>query len=94
MLMERNHRLVGVRAWATARRHTLDDLVVVALRDTDLADDRLANVLAMLSAPADQAMLAQALLANRIRVYRLPHQTTRRPSACWVFQHITPLTPT
>jgi hypothetical protein len=57
LLMERDHRLVSVREWAAARQQTLEDLLGVALRDTDLTDDRLANVLTMLSEPADEAAL-------------------------------------
>jgi hypothetical protein len=52
----------------------------VALRDTDLTDDRLANVLTMLSEPADEAALDQALLADWIRVYRLPRERARLDS--------------
>src|SRR5215471_196132 len=55
LLMERDHRLVVVREWAAARRQTLNALLGIELRDTDLTDDRLANVLTMLSASADQA---------------------------------------
>ena len=80
LLMERDHRLVSVRDWAAARQQTLEDLLGVPLRETDLTDDRLANVLTMLSAPADQAAIDQALLADWIRVYRLPRQRARLDS--------------
>src|SRR2546429_741851 len=80
LLMERDHRLVSVRDWAAARQQTLEDLLGVPLRETDLTDDRLANVLTMLSAPADQAALDQALLADWIRVYRLPRERARLDS--------------
>ena len=36
LLMERDHRLVVVREWAAARRQTLNALLGVQLRDTDL----------------------------------------------------------
>src|ERR1051326_824399 len=45
LLMERDHRVVSVREWAVDRQQTLEDLVGLALRETDLSDDRLANVL-------------------------------------------------
>jgi hypothetical protein len=80
LLMERDHRLVSVREWAAARQQTLEDLLGVALRDTDLTDDRLANVLTMLSEPADEAALDQALLADWLRVYRLPRERARLDS--------------
>jgi len=80
LLMERDHRLVAVRAWAAARRQTLNALLGIHLRDTDLTDDRLANVLTLLSDPDDQAAVDQALLADWLRVYALPQQTVRLDS--------------
>lgn len=80
LLMERDHRLVVVREWAAARTQTLNDLLGIRLRETDLTDDRLANVLTMLSGPEDQAAVDQALLADWIRVYALPQQTVRLDS--------------
>lgn len=80
LLMERDHRLVSVREWAAARRQTLNDLLGLELRETDLTDDRLANVLTMLRAAADQAAIDQALLAQWIRVYQLPREQVRLDS--------------
>lgn len=80
ILMERDHRLVSVRNWAVARQHTLEDLLGVALRDTDLTDDRLANVLTMLSDPADQAAIDRALLGAWMQVYALPQDLVRLDS--------------
>ena len=80
LLMERDHRLVNVRDWAAARQHTLADLLGGPLRETDLTDDRLANVLTMLSDPADQAAIDQALLGDWLRVYPLPRQRVRLDS--------------
>jgi len=54
LLMERDHRVVSVREWGADRQQTLQDLSGQVLRETDLSDDRLANVLTMLSDPADQ----------------------------------------
>jgi hypothetical protein len=64
LLMERDHRLVAVRDWAAARTQTLNDLLGIRLRATDLTDDRLANVLTMLGEPDDQAAVDQGLLAD------------------------------
>src|SRR3954452_23063404 len=80
LLIERDHRLVAVRDWAAARRQTLQDLLGVPLRPTDLTDDRLANVLTMLSAPEDQAAMDEALVADWLRVYALPRETVRLDS--------------
>lgn len=80
LLMERDHRLVSVRDWAAARRQTLDALLGVALRDTDLPDDRLANALTMLGEAADQAAMDQTLLAHWAQVYALPTETVRLDS--------------
>jgi transposase len=90
ILMERDHRLVTVRDWAAARQHTLEDLLGVPLRETDLTDDRLANVLTMLSAPADQAAIDQALLADWLRVYRLPRARARLDSTSVSVYHDAP----
>jgi len=80
LLIERDHRLVVVRDWAAARTQTLQDLLGVVLRPTDLTDDRLANVLTMLSAPEDQAAMDEALVADWLRVYALPRETVRLDS--------------
>jgi transposase len=91
LLMERDHRLVVVREWAAARAQTLNALLGVHLRDTDLTDDRLANVLTMLSGPDDQAAVDQALLADWLRVYALPQCTVRLDStSVAVYQDPTP----
>ncbi len=90
LLMERDHRLVSVRDWAARRRQTLEDLLGVSLRDTDLTDDRLANVLTMLSAAVDQAAIDQALLAQWIRVYQLPRERVRLDSTSVSVYHDAP----
>ncbi len=80
LLQERDHRLVLVRDWATARAHTLNTLLDITLRDSDCSDDRLANVLTMLGDPATQAALDAALVQQWVRVYRLPTETIRLDS--------------
>jgi transposase len=91
LLMERDHRLVVVRDWAAPRTQTLQDLLGVPLRPTELTDDRLANVLTMLSAPEDQAAIDEALLADWLRVYALPRDTVRLDStSVSVYQEAAP----
>ncbi|MHC4336126.1 MAG: DUF4277 domain-containing protein, partial [Planctomycetota bacterium] len=80
ILAERNHRLVAVRDWVAQRTATFNSLLDMTLRDTDLTDDRLANVLSMLSPETTQAKLDGAMLQRWIRVYRLPTETMRLDS--------------
>jgi hypothetical protein len=80
LLAERNHRLVAVRDWVAQRTETVNTLLDITLRDTDLTDDRLANVLSMLSHETTQANLDGAMLQRWIRVYRLPTETVRLDS--------------
>ncbi len=80
LLQERDHRLVLVRDWATARAHSLNTLLDISLRETDCSDDRLANILTMLGDPATQAALDATLVQQWLRVYRLPTQTIRLDS--------------
>ena len=80
LLMERDHRVVSVREWAADRQQTLGDLLGLLLRETDLTDDRLAKVLTMLSAPADQAAMDTALAQDWMAVYALPHDVVRLDS--------------
>ena len=90
IVMERDHRLVSVRDWAAARQRTLADLLGEPLRETDLTDDRLANVLTMLSDPADQAAIDQALLGDWLRVYQLPRERVRLDSTSVSVYHDDP----
>ena len=80
LLMERDHRVVSVREWATDRQQTLTDLLGQRLRATDLSDDRLANVLTMLSDPADQAAMDTALAQEWVVAYALPRDVVRLDS--------------
>jgi transposase len=87
LLQERDHRLVLVRDWATARAYTLNTLLDITLRATDCSDDRLANILTMLGDPATQATLDAALVQQWVRVYRLPTQTIRLDSTSVSLYH-------
>jgi transposase len=53
---------------------------VVSLRETDLTDDRLATVLTLLGAPADQAAMDTALAQEWLQVYALPRDLVRLDS--------------
>ncbi len=90
LLMERDHRLVSVRDWAAARTQTVNALLGITLRDTDLTDDRLANALTMLNDAADQAAVDRALLADWITVYALPTKTVRLDSTSVSVYHDDP----
>ncbi len=90
LLMERDHRLVSVRDWAAARTHTVNALLGITRRETDLTDDRLANALTMLSDAADQAAVDRALLADWMQVYALPTKTVRLDSTSVSVYHDDP----
>ncbi len=89
ILAERDHRLVAVRDWVAQRTVTFNTLLDLTLRDTDCTDDRLANVLSMLSDETTQANLDQAMLQRWIRVYRLPTDTVRLDSTSVSVYHDT-----
>jgi transposase len=72
--------LVAVRDWVAQRTLTFNTLLETTLRDTDITDGRLANVLSMLGDETTQATLDQAMLQGWIRVYRLPTDTVRLDS--------------
>jgi len=87
---ERNHRLVAVRDWVAQRTTTFNTLLATTLRDTDVTDDRLANVLTMLTTETTQARLDEALLQRWLRVYRLPTETVRLDSTSVSVYHDPP----
>jgi len=80
LVMERDHRLVSVRDWVAARTQTVNALLGITLRETDLTDDRLANALTMLSDAADQAAVDHALLTDWMQLYALPRPARSKPS--------------
>ncbi len=90
LLMERDHRLVSVRDGVAARTQTVNALLGITLRDTDLTDDRLAHALTMLSDAADQAAVDQALLTDWMQVYALPTTTVRLDSTSVSVYHDDP----
>ncbi|CAG0930671.1 hypothetical protein TFLX_01876 [Thermoflexales bacterium] len=74
ILSECRHTMSPVRDWANARQHTLTRLLGQAPRDTDLSDDRLAEVLRILSQDTIWQPFEQAVTQRTIRVYQLPLQ--------------------
>ncbi len=80
MLTEHDHRLVAVREWVNERQELFNRLLGVQLRDTDLTDDRLANVLTMLGDVENQTALDQVWVQDWITLYELPTEVTRYDS--------------
>ncbi len=80
ILTERDHRLVVVRDWVNARKETFEELLEIELRDTDMTDDRLANVLTMLGESKNATELDVAMMQEWIRVYKLPTEVARLDS--------------
>jgi transposase len=77
ILSECTHTMSPVRAWANGRLHILSCLLGQELREADLSDDRLAEVLRGLSQDAVWRPFEQASTQRMIRVYRLPTQRVR-----------------
>lgn len=77
ILSECTHTMSPVREWANRLPHTLACLLGQELRDTDLSDDRLAEVLRILSLDAVWHPLEQAVTQRLIRVYQLPTDRVR-----------------
>jgi transposase len=87
LLQAHDHRLVAVRDWAAQRTHTLNTLLGLTLRATDLTDDRLASILTRLGDPTTQAALDQALTQAWVRIYHLPRQVVRLDSTSVAVHH-------
>ncbi len=77
ILSECTHTMSPVRDWANARLHTLACLLGQELRETDLSDDRLAEVLRILGQDAVWRPFEQAVTQRTIRVYQLPLHRVR-----------------
>jgi transposase len=80
LLTERDHRLVAVREWAEARRQTFNALLGVELRETDLTDDRLAQVLSYLGLERVAQAIDQRIVQDWVTFYALPTETVRLDS--------------
>jgi transposase len=89
LLQQRDHRLVSVRDWVQERTQTFASLLSAPLRDTDCTDDRLANVLSMLSTSEIQAKLDADLVSSWIQTYSLPTERVRLDSTSVTVYHDT-----
>ena len=77
ILSECTHSMSPVRDWANKRQHTLACLLRQTLRATDLSDDRLAEVLRILSLDAVWQPFEQAVTQRTLRIYHLPPHRVR-----------------
>lgn len=77
ILSRADHRLNRVRSWAEQLQTTLNAALPEPLRPTDLTDDRLADVLHVLSDDAAWAACEAALNQRILRVYDLTPTTVR-----------------
>jgi transposase len=77
ILSQADHRLNRVRPWADQLQETLNTWLLAPLRPTDLTDDRLADVLRMLSDTTRWNAVEGAINGQILRVYDL-HPTTIR----------------
>ncbi len=80
ILSECTHTMSPVQAWAKHLSHTLSQLLGQPLRETDLGDDRLAEVLRLLSLDTVWRPFEQASAQGMVRVYRLPQDRVRLDS--------------
>jgi len=87
ILSRADHRLKRVRGWAAQLQTTRNAALPTPLRPTDLTDDRLADVLHMLSDDAAWAACEGALNQRILRVYALTPTTVRvdgtTARGCW-----------
>jgi transposase len=77
ILSQADHRLNRVRPWATHLQETLNPWLPAPLHPTDLTDDRLADVLRILSDAPHWAAFEGSLNGQILRVYDLRPVTVR-----------------
>lgn len=96
ILSECDHFMSHVQDWANARPETLGQLLGQSIRDTDLADDRLSEVLRHLSDDTFWHQIEASTNARMIRTYRLPRRWIRvdsttakidKQGVSWLFRH-------
>jgi transposase len=80
MLTEQDHRMVMVREWVNDRQQMFNTLLGIALRETDLSDDRLAVVLDKIGSKHVQQEMDGSMLKEWVTIYELPHHTIRLDS--------------
>src|SRR5437899_8717965 len=77
ILSEGDHRMNRVQDWVTQRLETMRGCGASSLEPGDLADDRLADVLRLLSNDVHWQAFEQELMGQLVRVYDLPVQCVR-----------------
>lgn len=77
ILTECDHFMSHVQDWANARPETLGHLLGQPIRETDLTDDRLCEVVRHLSDDALWHRIESATNARMLRAYRLPRRCVR-----------------
>ncbi len=77
ILSEGDHRMNRVQDWITQRLETVRRCGVPCLEPRDLADDRLADILRLLSNDVRWQAFEQELMGQLVRVYDLPVQCVR-----------------
>ena len=96
ILSECDHFMSHVQDWANARPETLEQLLGQSVRDTDLTDDRLSEVLRHLSDDTFWHRIESSTNARMIRTYRLPRRWVRvdsttvkldKQGVSWLFRH-------
>jgi transposase len=80
ILSEHDHFMSHVQDWANARSETLGQLLGQPIRDTDLTDDRLSEVLRHLSDDTLWHQIESSANARMVRTYRLPRRRVRLDS--------------
>ncbi len=95
ILTECDHFMSHVQDWANARPETLSHLLGQPVRETDLTDDRLSEVVRHLSDDPLWHRIEAAVNAHMIRTYRLPCRRVRvdsttakidKQGVSWLFQ--------
>lgn len=77
ILSQADHRMNRVQEWATRRLETLRRCGMEALCPEDLTDDRLADVLRLLSHDVHWHAFEQELMGQLVRVYDLQEESVR-----------------
>ena len=77
ILSQADHRMNRVQEWAMRRLETLRGCGMNALQTEDLTDDRLADLLRLLSDDVHWQACEQELMGQLLRVYDLPAQAVR-----------------
>jgi len=77
ILSQGDHRKVKVREWVNQRKSSIEKVMGVELRETDLTDDRLGILLRKMSEELAWSGLESQLNERSIKLYELPVETVR-----------------